>query len=185
MPRTRPPRFVLQEHHAQVERDRIEAAREHDSRPARLRRRGEAGNHVCHPARLAAQVDVVGAGLRAGFHQGLTVALVRADGGDHDAGLPHQRGHRRRVGRVGSEERQGGRRTDFAAHFGELVQIAPRHRPGHLFAHAVGGVQVLGHEPPGESGGAEDDDVEVSFHAQSSHTVLTLPLHSGPAPMKA
>jgi len=68
----------------------------------------EARNHLRHPARLAAQVDVVGAGLRAGFHQGLTMALVRADGADHDARLQNQRGHRRRIGRIGGEQRQGG-----------------------------------------------------------------------------
>ncbi len=157
--------LVLQVDHAEVERDGIEPAREHDARTAGRRRALQTGNHLRHPARLAAQVHVVGAGLCTRVHQHLAVLLVRPDGGDHHSGLGHQLGECLRVVRVGHQQGQGGADAELIAHLGQPGLVAPGHGPGHAASHTAGVVQVLGHQPAGEAGGAKHDDVEGFVHA--------------------
>jgi hypothetical protein len=152
----------LQHDDAQVERNAVEAAAEHDARAARPRGGVEPRDHRVHPQRLAAEVDVVAAGLGAGGHERLAVLLVRADGGDHHAGLAHQRRQRGSVGGIGHAQRQVGRRADRVAHLREPGRIAAGQRPAH--AGRKRALQMFGHQPAGESGGAEEHEVEAGSH---------------------
>ena len=56
--------LLVQEPHAEVRRDRVEAAAVHDPRAALLRRRMAAVDRLADEERLAGQVDVVGPGRR-------------------------------------------------------------------------------------------------------------------------
>ena len=177
-------RLVLQVDHAQVEGDGVEAAGEDDARAAGRRRALQQRDHAGHPGRLAAQVQVVGAGVGAGRDQGLAMPLVGADGGDHRASLPHQRGHVGCVAGIGAEQGHAVGRADLAPQRCQLGAIATGQGPAQgaaAAAHAAD--QVLGHQPAGEAGGTEDDQVEgaggggddrglagaVRRHAESSH----------------
>src|SRR6266566_3381425 len=51
--------------------------------------------------------------------------------------------------------------------------IAPGNRPPHIAIATVGGIQVLGHETPGESSGAEDNHIKRFAHTQSLHDSAT------------
>jgi len=156
---------VLQVEHAEVEGDGVEPAAEDDAGPARLRGLLVGGDHVAHPQRLAAEVDVIVTPLCAGGHEVTAVELVGPDGAD-DAARP--RGHgveAGRVARIRNDQRRVRRRADLVAHGGELVGIAPGHGPGKAVAALL--CEVLGDEAAGKAGGAVDDDVEVPllFHA--------------------
>ena len=158
---------LLQEEHAQVEGDRIEAAGKDDARAAGLRRGLVRVDHLAHPGRLAAQIDVVHAGFGTGGQQRAAVELVRPHGAEHQPRAPHQL--RQGGGRFGvsQHQRRVGRRADLVAHRRQLVRTTPTHRPAQAFGIEAVGIalcHVLGHQPAGEAGGAVDDDVEVLLH---------------------
>ena len=153
---------LLGEQHAQVERDRVEAAGEHDPRPGRLGRHLVPGHHRRDPVRLASQVDVVGSRRGAGRHQRFAVKLIGAHrGDDHLGAAGHRRQRRRRVG-VGDHQRQAGRRADQITHLAELLRAAPGHRPRQVAGGAIGLEQVRGHQAAGVAGGAIDDHFELA-----------------------
>ena len=68
------------EQHAEVVGDRVKAARVHEPRAGALRLLVVAQPHLVDELGLAGQVDVVGAGGRAGGDERLAVVDVRADG---------------------------------------------------------------------------------------------------------
>ena len=99
--------FLLQKPDAAIERDRVEAAGEDDARAAVLGVACRTCAIICrHPVRLAAEIDIVRAGLRAGGQQRLAIELVGADRGDDDACAVGQRVERAGVGCVGVDQRQ-------------------------------------------------------------------------------
>ena len=124
-------------------------------------------DHLAHPGRFAAQVDVVHAGFGAGGQQLVAVQLVRPHRAEHQPRALYQPSQRGGRSGVGHHQRRVGRRADFLAHRCQLVRIAPAHRPADALGIAAVGVacrHVLGHQPPGEAGGAVDDEVEVLGH---------------------
>ena len=55
-----PPGFLLHKEGAEFERHRVEPARKHDARAARFRRGFMLVDHLAHPQRLAAEIEIVG-----------------------------------------------------------------------------------------------------------------------------
>ena len=95
--------------------------------------------------------------------------LVRADGGQDHTRARRQGGQRGSIRRIRGEQRQSGARPDGIAHPRELGGISPGEGPTQLTCSAVGRLQILGHQVPSEAGGAENNEVEASFHSASSH----------------
>jgi hypothetical protein len=137
--------LVLQHEHAQVERDRIEAAGEHDARTAGPGLCLVGVDHLAHPGRFATQVHVVDAAGGTGGHQFVAIELVGAHGGQHQPGLRHQRLQAGRVGAVGDDQRGVGRRAHFVAHGRQLGGAAPAHGPAQA---ACRGSAAAGTPPP-------------------------------------
>jgi hypothetical protein len=75
----------------------------HDARAGLLRSRVATVDGVTDEEHLTREVDVVGAGRGAGFHQRHAVLAIRADRRGHDAAPLRQRLHRLAVGRVGHD----------------------------------------------------------------------------------
>ena len=160
--------LLLQQEHAQVERNGVKPAREHDARAAGLGGGFVRVDHLAHPGRLAAQVHIVHAGLGAGGHQFVAIQLVGAHGGQHQARGVHQRLQAGGVAGVGHDQRGVGRGAHFVAHGGEFVGIAAPHGPAQAAAGGVALQQVLDHQAAGEAGGAVDDEVKRFGHGGGS-----------------
>jgi hypothetical protein len=148
--------------------DRVEAAGVHDP-GATVAGGGVVGDvHPIDELGLPGEVDVVGAGLGAGRDQRLAVQQVGADGGDHDAGAVGDVLERDVVGDVGGQQRQVTEPVvdagEVLTHPLELVPTATGQRP----AQAVGALptdvpgEVLRGEASGETGGPEEDEVELA-----------------------
>ena len=88
----------------EVVRHGVEAAGVHDPGAGALGGRVVGEVDPVHELGLAGQVDVVGAGLRAGGDQRFAVREVGPDGGDHDPGRLGDVGQRGRVGGVGVQQ---------------------------------------------------------------------------------
>ena len=99
-------RLALQEVHAQVRRDGVEAAAMHHARAGLSCRRLVALQHATDPLHLAAEVAVVGPGFGAGLDQRLAVERVRTDRRHDDARRRAELAQRGLVGGVGDNERQ-------------------------------------------------------------------------------
>ena len=152
-------RLFLRKRHADIERDRVEPAREHDPRARSLRDLVILGDHRRHPGWLAAQVDIVRPGLHARRHHRLAVELVRPHRrDDHLRRLRHRR-QRRCISSIRDDNRQLRRRADLAAHGFQLALAAPGDGPAHIAAHAIGRQHVLRHEAAGKPGRSVDDHV--------------------------
>ena len=119
--------------------------------------------------RLAGQVDVVGAGGRAGRDQRVAVLEVGTNGSDHHAAPLGQRAQRRFVVAVDDDQLEvRGSRLDHGqpvAQCGQLLLAAAGETPAEVGRGGAG--QVLGGERAGEAGRAHHHDVEVSGHGQS------------------
>ena len=152
--------FLLHIEHAEFERQRVEPAGKHDARAARFRRRLMLVDHLPHPDRLAAEIEIVGAGGDAGRQQFVAVELIRTDRRDHRLRLLHHRLQRRGIAGIGHDQRRIRRRADRVADGGELVLAAPGHRPFQTGVALVMRGEIFGDELAGEAGGAIDDDVE-------------------------
>jgi hypothetical protein len=168
-------RVVLEEAHAQVKGHRVKAARENDARTAGLCGWVVAPNHLRHPGRLAAQVDIVATGVDTGLQQRFAVQLVGAHGGDHGVGAGRQATQCGGVGRVGRQERHRTGCLDQIADLFQLGCAAAGQAPAHAAVLAVTLLQVLGHQPAGETAGAEHDEVELLFHAFRSRRMAVAP----------
>ena len=153
-------RRLLDKEHAEFERQRIEAAGKHDARAARFRRRLMRVDHLPHPDRFAAEIEIVGARRRADRDQLRAVELIRPDRRDHRSGLIDHRFQRRGIAGVGHDQGRVGRRADRVAHRSEFFHAAPGHRPFQIAVAVVMRRQIFGDELAGETGGAIDDDVE-------------------------
>ena len=128
--------------------------------PLVLRRGLVLVDHLPHPDRLAAEIEIVGAGCDAGREQLVAVELIRADGGDDRFGLVDHRLQRGGIAGIGHDQRRIRGRADRVAHGFELVEAAPGHRPFQLLVVLVMRGEIFGDELAGESGRAIDDDVE-------------------------
>ncbi len=146
---------------AQVVRDRVEAAGVHEPGAALLRPVVVAGVHRVDELRLAGEVQVVGAGGRAGGDQPLAVGDVRADGRRQHPGLLGERAQRGGIGRVGFEQGQLAQgfvgRGESRADLLELVAAATGQRPAALLRRVRG--EVARGQFAGEPGRPEQDDV--------------------------
>ena len=154
------------EQHAEVVRDRVEAARVHDPR-ARLHRLGVVVDvHAVDELGLAREVDVVGARRGARGDQRLAVLHVRADRGDDDAGrLGDRRAatHRRSTSACSSGTSTP-RRSDSASSLARLRPASAQRTPSPRVAG-----QVVGGQRAGEPGRAEEDDVVLALgHGRDS-----------------
>ena len=151
---------LLTEEHAEFERKRIEAAGKHDSGAARLRGGLMGIDHPAHPDRLAAEIEIIGAGGRAGRDQFAAIELIGADGGQHRFSLVDHRFQRRGIVGIGLDQSRVGRRADRIAHGCELVQVAPGHRPFRIGFSGIMRRKIFRDELAGEAGSAIDNDVE-------------------------
>ncbi len=77
-------------------------------------------DHLAHPGRFAAEISIIGAGARAGGNEFAAVELVRADGGQHNAGAAAQRIEAARIVGIGHHQRRFGGCADQAAHLLQL-----------------------------------------------------------------
>ncbi len=146
---------------AEVVRYRVEPATVHDPGPRFLGGGVVADVHEVDEFGLAGKVEVVGAAARASLDERLSVLDVGPDGCDH--GLRRLRDLAEGAGilDVSVEQLQLGAgrvqiREPGADPF-ELGGVAPRESPARALVGVRG--QVLGRQPPGEPGGAKDDDV--------------------------
>jgi len=117
-------------------------------------------DHLAHPERLAAEVEIVGAISHTGRKQLGAVKLIRTDGRDHGPGLVDHGFQRRGIAGVCNNQRCVGGRADGIAHRSELVRAASGQRP---FRIALAGImcrEIFSDELAGEAGGAIDNDVE-------------------------
>src|ERR1700743_212810 len=71
--------FLLHKEGAELEGHRVVTAGEHDACTAGLRRGFVLADHLVHPDRLAAEVEIVGARGNAGRQQLVAVPLIWAD----------------------------------------------------------------------------------------------------------
>ena len=153
-------RLALQEVHAEVRRDRVEAAAVHDARAGFLRRLLVGVDHAADPLRLAGQVAVVRARLGADLDQRLAVERVRADGRDHDARVLAQPAQGVLVRGIRDQQRQLARlQAERAAQRCELRLGAPGHRPLEAVVRAELLGEVAGEDLADEARRAEDDQV--------------------------
>ena len=151
---------LLAEEHAEFERKRIEAAGKHDPGAAGSRGGLVGVDHLPHPDRLAAEVEIVGAGGRAGRDQLGAVELIGPDGRQHrgwsarpwPSAKPDRR-RRRRSGRCrrARRSRRARRRVFPGCARPSPISDAPA---------AIMRREIFGDQLPGEAGGAIDDDVE-------------------------
>ena len=152
---------LLQEVHAQVEGDGIKTAGEDDTRAALLGGLAMGINHLAHPCRLTAQVDVVGAGFRADTYQVRAIQLVGANGGQHHAGALCHRAQAVGVAGVSNHQRGVGRGIDLIANGFQFALAAARHGPAQAAVVGVLLAQVFCNQTAGVAGGAVDDDVKL------------------------
>ncbi len=149
---------------AEVVGDRVEAAGMDQPRAGVLRGGVVRDVHPVDELRLAGQVDVVGAGLGTRRDERLAVAEVGPDGGDHHAGAVGDVLEGDVVGHVGVEEWELVEarvdRGEVLAHALELRLVAPGQGPAEAVGRVMG--EVLGSQTAGESGRAEERDVELS-----------------------
>jgi hypothetical protein len=99
---------LRREHHPEVARDRVEAARVHDACPGALRGLVVGGDAAVHEEHLTGEVAVVGAGLGARGCQGHAVLHVRPDGRDDDVSAAREVSHGIGVRGVDDEQRPPG-----------------------------------------------------------------------------
>lgn len=155
-------RLLLEEPDAEIERDRVKPAGKDDARAARLRRIIMRVDHLAHPRRFAAQVDIVGAGLRTGGDELRAVQLIGADRRDDDAGARAHEFQARGVVGIGDHEGRFGGQAHLIADFGELRQAAAAHRPARDAARG----QIFRDKPAGKAACAIDDDVKLCVFAR-------------------
>jgi hypothetical protein len=132
-------------------------------------------DHLAHPDRFAAQIEIVGAGRGAGGDQIGAVELIGPDRGQHRPGLREHRIQRRRIACISGYQRRVGRRADGVADSREFIQAAPGHGPGEVTA-AVTRRQILGHKLAGKTAGTVDNDVE--FRRRLHDRFLMQPFHN-------
>src|SRR5215468_2832454 len=90
-------RLFLTEEYAELEGQRVEAAGEHDPGAALLRICLMGVDHLPHPDRLTAEIDIIRARGRAGREQLRAVELIGTDGRYHE---PRLRDHRLQRGDI-------------------------------------------------------------------------------------
>ena len=159
----------------QIGRNRVEPAAVHDPRARGCGDVVAAVDAVPDEQHLTGQVRVVGAGLGAGLNQREPLGAVGPHGGHHHAGRPGQRRQRHRIGRIGDQQRPGRRGS---AQLRPDIGQPPVGPPGKPDADAAGRMtgQVTGHQPPGETSGAEHHHVQVTVPAHQ----LILAWHQDP-----
>jgi hypothetical protein len=114
-------RFVLQQRDADIEGDGIKAAGKHDARAVQMGGFVMCLDHLAHPGRFAAQIDIARTGLHAGVDQTRSIELIGANRGQHDLGRPGERSEGRGIIVIGFDQRRIGVCGDFVAHGGKLV----------------------------------------------------------------
>src|ERR1700751_262551 len=117
-------------------------------------------DHLPHPDRLAAEIDIVRARGRTGSDKVRTVELIRTDRRDHATGLIDHCLQRGGLAGIRNDQWRVRRCADRIADMSELVRAAPGHRPFQLLVVAVTRSEVFGYELTCETGRAIDDDVE-------------------------
>jgi hypothetical protein len=155
---------VMQQQHPQVGRNRVEPAAVHDPRTRTGGRVVAAVDAVPDEQHLTGQVRVIGARLGAGLNQREPAGTVGPHRGDHHPGRPRQRPQRHRIGQIGNQQRPG--RRSGAQPGPDLRQPplrTPRKADPHIARRMSG--QVTSHQPPGEPGGAEHHDIELTVSA--------------------
>ena len=157
-------RRLLHEVNAELERNRVETAGEQDPRAARFRRRLMRVDHLAHPQRLAAEIEIVGPRGGTGRDQFRAVELIWADGRDDQPGLRDHRLQRGGIAGIGDDQRGVIGCPDRVAHRGELVPAAAGHRPFQTAIALVLSNEILGDQLAGKTGGAIDDDVKFRRH---------------------
>ncbi len=119
------------------------------------------------------------AGLRAGRDEGDAVPHVRTHGRDDHPGAPCEVGDRRLVEGVEDDERPlRGRPGQVAPDRLESLGGPARQGDPQPLGRVLG--EVAGDEPPGEPGGAEEDDVELASRVGHRPNVV-----AGPQPVVA
>ena len=167
---------LLQKVNAQIEGNGVKATGEHDPGATGLCLFGVSGDHLLHPGRFAAQVDVVCAGCGAGGDQVTAIELVGPDCSQHNL-CPFRHGlYRRGVVGVGNNQWQFGRKAQFLAHGFQFFQAASGNRPRHLTANTVLFVEVFCDQLSGVPGCAVDYDSQfpIFFHDMLSLCKLKL-----------
>src|SRR5207248_3827799 len=110
---------------------------------------------------LAGEIDVAGAGRRAGRDERLTVVDVGTHGGDHDLRGLRERTEGRRIGHVRLHERELRVGLPQAPPYVlELARVAPRQRPARVLAGVLG--EIFGGQPAREARGSEQDHVVLA-----------------------
>ena len=147
--------------HAQIMRNGIEAAAIDDLGARVAGHRVVALQAQLDKFRLAGQVQIMRAGLGAGFNQRLAVVNVRPHRRDHRPGRRRHGGQRFRIVHIGLHQPQrvaGGRQLGQAAlHIGQLAHAAPGQRPAQRVRRMAR--QVLRREAAGKPGGAKQNQV--------------------------
>ena len=152
-------RGFLKEPDAELERQGIVTAGEHDTRAALACCGFVRVDHLTHPYRLAAQIEIVGAARRAGRDQIGAVELIGSDCGEYRRGAIYHGFQRRRIAGVGRNQRQVARRADRIPHRSQLVETASGHRPFDVAAAIFGG-EIFGDKLPRKSTRPVDNDIE-------------------------
>jgi hypothetical protein len=146
---------------AEIVRNAVETAAMHDARAAGARERIVAQPHAIDELRLASEIDIVGAGLRAGGDEFLAVADVGPDRGDDHARRRRQLRQPRGIVGIGRQQRQCaamlGDVSEPRAHHLELVGAAAGERPAQFGAAMPR--EVLRRQLAGETGRAEQYDI--------------------------
>ena len=83
-------RRLLQEKYAQIKGYGVETTGKNNARAAGLRRLAVGRDHVMHPCRLAAQINIVGSGLGASAHHVSSIELIGAHRSQYHLSALHQ-----------------------------------------------------------------------------------------------
>jgi hypothetical protein len=147
--------------HAEVGRNRVEAAAVHDAGARFPGGLLVAVDHPPDPLRLAGQVAVVRARFGTGLDQRFAVQRVRPDGRDHDPRLAAERLERNGIARIGNYDRQACRfRSERAAQPLQLLLGTAGQRPLEAVVRPELRKQVAGEDLADETRRAEDGQVE-------------------------
>ena len=164
----------MQQQHTQVGRDGIKPARVHD---ARARARGHAViavDGLPHEQHFSGQVRIIGARAGAGLNKRQPSAAIRPHRGRHDPGCAGKRRQRRRISGICHQQRPRGGSTPKTCPDIRKPLLGPASEPD---ADAGGRVisQIACHQLPGETGGAEHHNIQLTVAAHPIHAKDTSP----------
>jgi hypothetical protein len=144
--------LLLRRPRTEVARDRVEAAREHQTRTGLAGVRVVGVDHRPHPMDLAGEVAIVRARLGTRRYQRIPVAREWAGGRAYDPRSTSDREARRGIEGIGDDDRRGD------CERAKLVLAAPGDGPCTWRT----GRHVLCDQPAGEPAGTEHDDIEFA-----------------------